>query len=34
MMDGATIKLHFAMIRLIKGILVSWEEWLREKKGN
>lgn len=25
-----TVKLHEKLIRLVKGIISAWEEWLRE----
>lgn len=28
----ATIKLHESLIRLAKGMITAWEEWLRAKK--
>jgi len=28
----AHIKLHETLIRLAKGMISAWEEWLREKK--
>jgi len=28
----ATIKLHESLIRLAKGMISAWEEWLKEKK--
>jgi len=30
----STIILHEALIRLAKGMLKAWEEWLGKQKGN
>lgn len=31
-MSRATITLHEKLIRLIKGVISAWEEWLHEQK--
>jgi hypothetical protein len=31
--DQASIKLHESLIRLAKGMITAWEEWLNYKKG-
>lgn len=33
-MDQATIALHRQLIRLVKGMVSAWEEWLKAKTGN
>lgn len=30
--NAPTIKLHKSLIRLAKGALTAWEEWLKEKE--
>lgn len=30
----ASIKLHESLIRMAKGMITAWEEWLKEKKKN
>ena len=32
MMDQATLALHRAIIRHLKGIITAWEEWLKAKE--
>lgn len=32
-MDPATAKLHEAFIRLAKGVIAAWEEWLKSKRA-
>ena len=31
-MKRSTISLHEKLIRLLKGLLSAWEEWLQEEK--
>jgi len=31
-MSQATIKLNESLIRLAKGMIKAWEEWINEKK--
>lgn len=31
-MRPATLKLHRALIRLAKGMLTAWEEWVNESE--
>lgn len=33
-MDGASIRLHEALIRLAKGMIDAWEAWLTSRKTN
>jgi hypothetical protein len=33
-MDGASVRLHEALIRLAKGMISAWEEWLTSRKTN
>lgn len=32
-MTPATVKLHDQLIRLVKGLIKAWEDWLAEQKG-
>lgn len=32
-MSQSSIKLHERLIRLAKGLISAWEEWLTEQKG-
>ena len=32
-MTGATIKLQYALIRLGRGMLTAWEEWLKVQQS-
>jgi hypothetical protein len=32
-MDQATLNLHEKLLRLAKGMLKAWEEWIREKSS-
>lgn len=32
-MDAATVAFQRQLIRLAKGIISAWEEWLRAKSG-
>ena len=32
-MNPATLKLHETLIRLVKGIVSAWEEWVRSQKS-
>jgi len=31
-MDQITVKLHETLIRLMKGVISAWEEWIKAKK--
>lgn len=31
-MSAATLKLHETLIRLAKGVISAWEEWLKNQK--
>ncbi len=31
-MSPATVKLHEALIRLLKGAITAWEEWLKSQR--
>ena len=31
-MNPATLRLHETMIRLLKGVITAWEEWLKSQK--
>ncbi len=31
-MTPATIRLHETLIRLLKGVITAWEEWLKALK--
>lgn len=31
-MNPMTIRLHFALIRHLKGLLRAWEDWLHEQQ--
>jgi len=31
-MSQATLKLHEQLIRLVKGAVKAWEEWLNDRK--
>ena len=33
-MDSAKLRLHEQLLRLAKGMLRAWEEWLETVKGN
>lgn len=33
-MDAATLALHRQLIRLVKGMVTAWEEWLTAKEGS
>lgn len=32
-MDPVTAKLHEALIRVAKGIIAAWEEWLKARRA-
>jgi hypothetical protein len=32
-MSPATVRFHEKVIRLLKGVLTAWEEWLKENKS-
>lgn len=32
-MDPATVALHKQLIRLVKGMVTAWEEWLKAKSS-
>lgn len=32
-MNIATVRLHETLIRLAKGLITAWEEWLKATKG-
>jgi hypothetical protein len=32
-MDKATLALHRQLIRLVKGMVSAWEEWVNAKAG-
>lgn len=32
-MDPVTAKLHEALIRLAKGLIAAWEDWLKSRRA-